>query len=227
MTDPGTYPLLTDPDVMRAVEENLGREPAEIALDRRVPHAAVVATQVKYLRRARTKLPAYYAARCILPPRAFEQASSEAAAARKSCAGQRALDLTCGLGVDSLYLARRFRRVVALERDPALAQIAAENFRRLDVGNVEVVCTDAESYLAAAGERFDWIFADPDRRDAVGRKQLRLEACSPDVLALGPALERLSGRLCLKNSPLFDVDEAFRLFPRCRVEAVSLSLIHI
>lgn len=222
MTDPGTYPLLTDPDVMRAVEENLGREPAEIALDRRVPHAAVVATQVKYLRRARTKLPAYYAARCILPPRAFEQASSKAAAARKSCAGQRALDLTCGLGVDSLYLARRFRRVVALERDPALAQIAAENFRRLDVGNVEVVCTDAESYLAAAGERFDWIFADPDRRDAVGRKQLRLEACSPDVLALGPALERLSGRLCLKNSPLFDVDEAFRLFPRCRVEAVSL-----
>ena len=167
------YELLLTDEVQRAIAVSRGRDPLDVALDRTMPHARLVATQVKYLRRARTKLPAYYAARCILPPRAFEQASSEAAAARKSCAGQRALDLTCGLGVDSLYLARRFRRVVALERDPALAQIAAENFRRLDVGNVEVVCTDAESYLAAAGERFDWIFADPDRRDAVGRKQLR------------------------------------------------------
>jgi len=31
-----------------------------------------------------------------------------------------------------------------------------------------------------------------------------------------------SGRLCVKNSPLFDIGEALRLFPGARVEAVSL-----
>ena len=206
----------------RAVEENLGRDPLAVALDRRTPHAALVATQVKYLERARTKLPSYYAARCILPPRAFEQASSEACAAHKEPAGDAALDLTCGLGVDALALGRRFRRVVALERDPVLAAVAARNLRLLGAANVEVVCASAEEYLAATTERFDWVAADPDRRSRTGRKLVRLEECSPDILRLLPAVRRVGARLCLKNSPLFDVDEALRLFPTARIEAVSV-----
>lgn len=181
-----------------------------------------MATQVKYLERARTKLPSYYAARCILPPRAFEQASSEACAAHKEPAGDTALDLTCGLGVDALALGRRFRRVVALERDPVLAAVAARNLRLLGAANVEVVCASAEEYLAATTERFDWVAADPDRRSRTGRKLVRLEECSPDILRLLPAVRRIGARLCLKNSPLFDVDEALRLFPTARIEAVSV-----
>ena len=209
------FDTLCRDDVRRAVEENLGRDPLAVALDRRTPHAALVATQVKYLERARTKLPSYYAARCILPPRAFEQASSEACAAHKEPAGDAALDLTCGLGVDALALGRRFRRVVALERDPVLAAVAARNLRLLGAANVEVVCASAEEYLAATTERFDWVAADPDRRSRTGRKLVRLEECSP-------AVRRVGARLCLKNSPLFDVDEALRLFPTARIEAVSV-----
>ncbi len=115
-----------------------------MALDKRVPHAALVATQVKYLGRAAAKLPSYRAARCILPPRAFEQASSEACAAHKRIGGEAVLDLTCGLGVDAFALSRRFGRVVTLERDPLLARIARDNFARLGVTNVEVVCASAE-----------------------------------------------------------------------------------
>lgn len=37
-----------------------------------------------------------------------------------------------------------------------------------------------------------------------------------------PLIGRASGRLCVKNSPLFDIGEALRLFPGARVEAVSL-----
>ena len=112
--------------------------------------------------------------------------------------------------------------MVTLERDATLARIAAENFARLGAGNIEVVCSSAEEYLAQEGLRFDWIYADPDRRSAEGRRQVRLEACSPDILALGPLIGRASERLCVKNSPLFDTDEALRLFPRSRVEAVSV-----
>ena len=216
------FETLCRDDVRRTVADNCGRDPLDVALDRRVPHAALVATQVKYLRRARTKLPSYRAAQCILPPRAFEQASSEECAAHKEMSGAAALDLTCGLGVDALALSRRFGRVVTLERDPVLADIAACNLRRLGAGNVEVVCASAEAYLTAATERFDWVYADPDRRSETGRRQVRLEACSPDVLQLRPAIRRCSSRFCLKCSPLFDVDEARRLFPEARIEAVSL-----
>lgn len=213
--------LLTEP-VQRAIAAARGRDPLEVALDRRIPHARLVATQVKYLARAERKLPTYAAAQCILPPLAFEQASSEACAAHKAITGDAVLDLTCGLGVDTLFLSRRFRRVVTLERDPVLADVARENFRRLGVGNVEVVTAAAEEYLDGEGLRFDWVYADPDRRAADGRKLLRIEECSPDVLALRPRIRAAAARLCLKNSPLFDVDEALRLFSDARVEVVSL-----
>lgn len=213
--------LLTEP-VQQAIAAARGRDPLQVALDRRIPHARLVATQVKYLARAERKLPTYAAAQCILPPLAFEQASSEACAAHKAIAGDAVLDLTCGLGVDTLFLSRRFRRVVTLERDPVLADVARENFRRLGVGNVEVVTAAAEEYLDGEGLRFDWVYADPDRRAADGRKLLRIEECSPDVLALRPRIRAAAARLCLKNSPLFDVDEALRLFSDARVEVVSL-----
>lgn len=216
------FELLRTEELRQAVAAARGRDPLDVALDRTVPHARLVATQVKYLARAERKLPTYAAAQCILPPRAFEQASSEATAAHKAIEGDTVLDLTCGLGVDSLYLSRRFRRVVALERDPLLARITSENFSRMGVANIEVVNTSAEEYLRQEGLHFDWIYADPDRRSAEGRKLVLLEACSPDILTLKPLLDRVSERLCLKNSPLFDVDEALRLFPDSRVEVLSL-----
>ena len=216
------YTLLQTPALREAVAAAAGRDPLEVALDARIPHARLVATQVKYLARARHKLPSFAAAQCILPPLAFEQASSEACAAHKAIAGDAVLDLSCGLGVDTLFLSRRFRRVVALESDPLLARITADNLARLGVRNVELLALRAEEYLAREGLRFDWIYADPDRRSAAGLKQLRLEACSPDILALRPLIERAAPRLCLKNSPLFDVAEALRLFPQSRVEVLSL-----
>ena len=222
MMTPEQYRLLLTPEVRRTVEEQIGRDPAAIALDKRIPHAALVATQVKYLARARTKLPSYYEARCILPPLAFEQASSEACAARKSCSGDTVLDLTCGLGVDALYLSKRFREVITLERDATLAAVAGENFRRLGATNIRVINSSAEAFLASTRDHFDWIYADPDRRSAEGRKLVRLEDCSPDIVALKPRLKQVSGRLCVKNSPLFDVGEALRLFPDSRVEVLSL-----
>ena len=209
------------PEVQQAIGEAAGRDPLEIALDRRIPHARLVATQVKYRERARHKLPTFAAAGAIFPSRAFEQSSGEAAACCKTLEGDRLLDLTCGLGVDAWALSRRFCRVTTLERDPVLAAVARENFARLGCTNVEVVCASAEAFLQQEGLRYDWIYADPDRRDAAGRKQVRLEDCSPDVAALLPRLREVAPRLCIKNSPLFDVDEAFRIFGACRVEVVS------
>ncbi len=214
---------LCSAELREAIEQNIDRRAEAIALDKRVCEAAIVATQVKYLQRATTKLPTYFAARCIIPPLSFEQASSERVAALKELSGDSILDLTCGLGVDSLHFSRTFRRVVSIERDEVLAAVARENFRRMGLTSVEVVCASAEEYLASCSEQFDWIYVDPDRRSASGKKLVRLEECSPNILGLMEHVERISqGRIMVKNSPLFDVDEAFRLFSPARVEVISL-----
>ncbi|MBR7170230.1 MAG: RsmD family RNA methyltransferase [Alistipes sp.] len=214
--------ILCRPEVQQAIRANLDRDPLQVALDRQVPEARLVATQIKYLQRARRKLPSYAQACCILPPRAFEQASSEQTAAYKPIEGDRVLDLTCGLGVDAMALSRRFRRVVTLERNEALVEVARINLQRLGITNVKVVHTSAEEYIAHCRDHFDWIYADPDRRSAEGRKLVRLEDCSPDIVALYPRLRELADALAIKNSPLFDVEEASRYFPRSRVEVLSL-----
>ena len=216
------FSILRSEEIYEAVKANIERKPTDIALDRRIPHASVVATQVKNLQKCRTKLPSYFAVQAIVPTLAYEQSSSEECAVRKRLEGESVLDLTCGLGVDSFALSKRFKRVVTLERNEMVAAVARENFRRLGAENIEVVCSSAENFLATCTEHFDWCFSDPDRRGEKGEKLVRLEDCSPNVVALMPTLQKIADRICIKCSPLFDVDEAFRLFGDCTVETVSL-----
>ena len=222
MTTTADIELLTTAEVREALERNIERDPATIALDRSVPHASAVATAVKYLQRSRRKLPRLYAVRAIIPPRAFEQSSSEESAERKPITGDSLLELTCGLGIDAIAFASRFRRVVTLERDAQLADIVRHNLRLLGIDNVEVVTTTAEEYVANCTEHFDWVYADPDRRSAEGRKMVCMEDCSPDMLQLMPRLRQIASRVAIKLSPLFDCDEAFRLLAPAEVEIVSL-----
>ena len=216
------FSILCSEECYKAVKENIDRKPTDIALDRHIPHASIVATQVKNLQKCRTKLPSYFAVQAIVPTLAYEQSSSEECAERKQLEGESVLDLTCGLGVDSLALSKRFKRVVTIERNVMVAAVARENFRRLGAENVEVVCSSAEEYLATCTDHFDWCFSDPDRRGERGEKLVRLEDCSPNVVDLIPTLKRIADKICIKCSPLFDVDEAFRLFGDCTVETVSL-----
>ena len=216
------YTLLLTGEVQRAIAAARDRDPIEVAKDRRVPHARLVATQVKYLARAASKLRR-------MPPRSASSRRWPSSRRRArlappingSTATRRWTSPADWASMRS-SLSRRFQRVVTLERNDVLARVAAENFSRLGATNIEVVNTSAEEYLRRDGLRFDWIYADPDRRSAEGRKLVRPEDCSPDIIALKPLLNRVSGRLCIKNSPLFDIGEALRLFPDSRVEVVSL-----
>ena len=88
------YTLLCSAEVREAIRQNRHRDPRTVALDRSVVEARLGATQLKYLARAEAKLPTYGEAECILPPRAFEQASSERCALHKPIRGGRVLDLT-------------------------------------------------------------------------------------------------------------------------------------
>ncbi len=229
--DAHTLSLLQEEAVRQRIAARKGDSPAQVALTE-PQHGAVIATQVKYLQRAARKLPSYYEAECILPPLSFEQASSEESASERNLSGRACLDLTCGLGVDTLALACGFERVVSLEQNPILANVATENFRRIATRlpkysgvaeRIEVVNTPAEAFVASCRDTFDLIYADPDRRGAGGEKLVRLDMCSPDVVALMPRLLELAPRVIIKASPLFEPSEAFRLWgEQVQVEVISL-----
>lgn len=212
---------LCSAEFTQSVRDNLDRDPVSIALDRHVPDAASVASQVKRLKRAEKKLPSYFRALCILPEKAFEQSSSEATAERKHLSGATLLDLTCGLGVDSFVLSSRFSQVTSVERDPVVARLATENFHRLGAGNITVVNSSAEEFLASDRGHYDWCIVDPDRRGERGQKLVTPEQCSPNVVALLPEILGHADRVCIKCSPLFDAEEALRRFEGCSVEVVS------
>lgn len=219
---------LLRPDVREQIAVHLNDDPTKVALSLR-ENGPLVATQIKYLQRARTKLPSYYAAQCILPPLSFEQASSEESASIKHYAGHTCLDLTCGLGVDTLQFSKHFDQVVTVEQNPELCEIARINFERLQARNIRIQSGTAEQFVAdlISGQEsigpIDLIYIDPARRDSQGKKVWLLEDCSPDVKRLLPSLLQLSPLVVIKASPLFDIDEAFRLFgEECSVEIISV-----
>ncbi len=226
--------LLAD-EARQLVERYLESDPERLAFALRNP---AVTRQIRMLQKCRSKLPSYYAARCIVPQVAYEQSSSEAAAGMKAetlrtllAPHERrlAVDLTCGLGVDARALGGVFERVIAVESDPLRAEIARWNLGLLGVGNVEVRNCTAEAFLEQwtadthAGQTVDLVYIDPSRKSGDGRRVYSLEESSPNVLALLPVLRRAARRIVLKLSPLFDVDEVNRLFgPEAGVEVVSV-----
>lgn len=145
----------------------------------------------------------------ILPkPISIEQASSEITAKYKLelIRGNRILDLTGGLGVDTSFFAKRARSVDYVEKDPEISAIAQHNFSHMNLKNVRVLNQKAEEFLNSAGqsEFYDTVFLDPSRRIQSG-KVFKLEDSEPDILKLLPALQSISGRLIIKASPFLDI----------------------
>jgi THUMP domain-like/Conserved hypothetical protein 95 len=205
--------ILKTTEVRQIISDNLTVDPSVFALKNRHEAAATLATQLKYLQRSRSKLPTFYAAEAIVPPLAFEQCSSERAASAKDFSGTTCLDLTCGLGVDSLHFSRNFQNVTSVERNLVLAETVQHNFDLMNVKNIEVLNTSAEDFVNNyAGAPFDLIYLDPARRDGGGKKVFLPEDCEPNFVALLPKLRTMGRKIVVKMSPLYDVDAAFRQF---------------
>ncbi len=210
--------LLDRKEVQEIIENHLDSDPGKFALQFRQPGlpSALIATQLELLQKAKTKLPDWYAARCIFNKRAFEQSSSQTALQAKAFTpGSRAVDMTGGLGVDTWHLSQSFRQVDHVDPNQAVSQMAEINFRRLSRGNIKLHCMTAEAFLEGLGEEevFDLIYLDPDRRNAAGRRVAAFEDCQPNVLALLPKLYRKlrpGGQILIKASPMLDIAEGQR-----------------
>ena len=208
-----------------------GEDPGKIALASS-PFAGItsaeLAGQVAGRQKVRLKLPTWYATRGIYYPPGLnlEQASSERTARYKAglVSGDRLIDLTCGLGVDTASFSGRFGSVNAFEQDAGLAEITRHNLAVLKVANTRVHAGDSLGGLNPAREQADWIYADPSRRHAVKGRVIRLEDYGPDLPANLPLLFRVAPRILVKTAPMLDITAGRRSLDRIRtVHVVSVA----
>jgi SAM-dependent methyltransferase len=142
--------------------------------------------------RARTKFGAT-ADVMYFTPAGLEQATrapvAERHARRFADAGvRRVADLGCGIGADSLALARAGVEVLAVDRDPLTAAVAEANARACGVAHlVEVRCADVTEVDLSG---YDAAWCDPARRGSRGRT-FDPDAWSPPWSVVEGLLDRL------------------------------------
>jgi len=141
----------------------------------------------------------------------MEQCSSEITASYKASlvSGNLLVDLTGGFGVDSAAFSKKFSKVLYVERDKELAEIAAYNFGILRKDSIEVFNTDSEKFISEYKGRVDCIYIDPARRKE-GNKVFRFVDCTPDVIKLRDELFARTDQIMIKTSPLLDIDLAVK-----------------
>lgn len=221
-------------DEVAFIQDHLNDDPHLLQLrhkDSDLIRIKVVVAQLVARQKARFKLPTWYANPVLIFPPALsvEQASSERTAAYKAsilvdyqAKPALVVDLTGGMGVDALAFSRQAERVIYVEQQPNLAQLAAYNLPRLGGTNITFPApndpTDAAGFLARFTETADWIYLDPARRDQQGGKVVRLEDCEPNVLdwyqnADGPGFRQKAASVLLKTSPLIDIETIIRQLP--------------
>ena len=144
-------------------------------------------------------------------PRAFSQASSENSALFKSklFSGQRLLDLTGGMGIDSYFFAKNFSEVVYIEKDEMLFHQTKKNFNTLNAQNIRCFNKDALYFIDNEAKAYDAIYIDPDRRQ-LKSKGVKIEDCSPNVVGILHKLWKISPTILIKFSPLLDISEGIK-----------------
>lgn len=96
--------------------------------------------------------------------------------------GAKVLDLSAGLGMDSVFLASQGYQVTGVERNPILfflLEHALENSQRADLKNLKFVYGSAQEYIKNAKiSDFDAIYFDPmyphKKKSALPRQEMRL-----------------------------------------------------
>jgi THUMP domain-like/Protein-L-isoaspartate(D-aspartate) O-methyltransferase (PCMT) len=174
-----------------------------------------MAEQIGCRQKAVKKLPELSRYNLLYTPLALEQSSGERTAEYKSAimSGKRVIDLSGGLGVDTMFLARVFGEVVYCERDQVLCAVVEHNLKQCGISNVEVKCGDSIELLSSyLDDSFDWIFVDPARREQ-GRRSIVLDAASPDVVACHDMMLGKAKRVCIKASPALEISGLKKLLP--------------
>jgi len=220
-------------DLKSFLEEFSGKSPD--AVKKKYPELyLILASQLKLYPKAIKKLPTFSGNYCYFTTKSYEQSSSEILANYKAklFSGNTLVDLTGGLGVDDVAFSRSFKKVISIDNDIELNELARINLSRLGINNIERIDSAAEDFLKTAPQA-DLVYIDADRR-TTSRKAVTLHDSSPPVLEILPSLFKITGNILLKLSPLIDITYLVRNLQHIRdIRVISLNnevkevLVHI
>jgi len=192
------------------VLENKNENPQKLRLKYHgktgLPFSACI-DQIEAVQRLRKKNPDWALnLNLLFPPKLnVEQSSSTEAANYKSqlIKGKTFIDLTGGMGIDTLAISRQFLVSHYCDINPTLCLLAMHNFEQLSA-KIKVHHKNGFEVLEKNPEVFDCAFIDPARR-IEGKRMVSLSGCEPNILAHLPLLFKKAKQVLVKVSPLLDI----------------------
>lgn len=128
------------------------------------------------------------------------------------------LDLYCGVGTISLYIADRCERITGVESSEESVKLAEENAKANGIKNTNFVCEETKKFLKTCEGDFDFVISDPPRSGmgkkvckrllSLGAEKLILMSCNPSTLKQD--LEYLGNEYEVSQIKAFD------MFPHTR-----------
>ncbi len=171
-----------------------------------------VLDQIAGRQRIKQKLPAFYSSFDLILPKSIslEQCSSEQTAEYKAAITEYAssADLTGGMGIDSLALAKNAHRHLYIENNAELCRTFEYNAKILNIENIEIINADALDYLSRADNLPDLVYFDPSRRGTGGRKTYFIEDTEPNAVEILKYISGSGSKVLIKTSPLLDISRA-------------------
>ena len=206
--------ILTSPDIVNFIRENESADIQKLLLN---PPAefkqqiTFIADQILSRRKAKSKLPEWYDNYDLImpPPLSLEQCSSPATGAYKASifSGKTLVDLTGGMGIDTLYLANQFEKVHHVEMNEQIHQVFEHNCAVLQKDNITAHHQTAEDYLTDLNGKASF-FIDPARRSEQKSRVFLFEDCSPNVIELLPPFREKADKVLIKAAPMIDISLA-------------------
>lgn len=174
--------------------------------------------QIEAKKKYRNKFPSFTSEKYTLFPSrlAAEQATAEVVSKYRSGIlpySESLLDMTAGLGIDSIWLSKNFKKITVCELDTLKAKILEHNTSVLNIKNIEILNCDSVEYLKNYNKSFSLIYIDPARRGENDKRLYSLKDCQPNVLEHLPLMSQKTKRIIVKCSPMLDVTQTLKELP--------------
>lgn len=166
--------------------------------------------QIECRRKARNKLNSFLMHDRFYFPTALaaEQASDERVAAYHASLignGKKVADMTAGLGIDAMTIAKAGNETTAIELEQSKCDALEHNAKILGISNLNVVNGDSTEFMKDRYKDFDCIFIDPARRDKSLHRTYLFKDCAPDVTSFYSRVMEAGKIMYIKASPILDL----------------------
>ncbi|MDB5255380.1 MAG: hypothetical protein JWM14_75 [Chitinophagaceae bacterium] len=212
MTQHNNTDWLFEPETIRFLQDNEEAAPENLLLSKALANKGwdtrVLVRQLKGIKTARQKFPTLYQNKNILYPPAvsLEQASSEVTARFKASIikANTIIDLSGGMGIDTYFFSLQCQKMIYVEPQQELLEIASHNFKALQANHIQAVCATAAEFLADYKGQSDVIYIDPSRRKE-GKRLSDYKDWEPDIIGLKSQFWKAAKNVLIKLSPMTDI----------------------